>query len=86
MAGPSFNNRSMLRYFSLLERLYVFGSIPVQIYVNIVHEVVFGQDKLAFLPLMITSVYAAVGVVYGWLLYSAAYFSSSKAIDKKKTR
>lgn len=78
-------NRSMLRYFSVLERLYVFGCIPVQIYVNIVHEAVFGQDKLAFLPLMMTSVYAAAGVVYGWLLYSATYFSN-KALDKKKTR
>ncbi|KAK3846651.1 MAG: ALG6, ALG8 glycosyltransferase family-domain-containing protein [Linnemannia gamsii] len=87
MAGPSsFTNRSMLRYYSLLERLYVFGCIPVQIYVNIVHEAVFGQDKLAFLPLMMTSVYAAVGVVYGWLLYSGTYFSSNKALEKKKTR
>lgn len=76
----------MLRYFSILERLYVFGCIPVQIYVNIVHEAAFGQDRLAFLPLMMTSVYAAVGVVYGWLLYSATYFSSNKVLDKKKTR
>ncbi|KAF9106004.1 glycosyl transferase [Mortierella sp. GBA35] len=85
-AGPSSSNRSMLRYFSVLERLYVFGCIPVQVYVNVVHEAVFGQERLAFLPLMITSVYAAVGVVYGWLLYSAAYFSSGKVLDKKKTR
>ncbi|KAG0294060.1 glycosyl transferase [Linnemannia gamsii] len=84
--GVVLTNKSMLRYFSVLERLYVFGCIPVQIYVNIVHEAVFGQDKLAFLPLMMTSVYAAAGVVYGWLLYSATYFSSSKALDKKKTR
>ncbi|KAG0371133.1 family 57 glycosyltransferase [Gamsiella multidivaricata] len=86
-AGPSSTiNRSMLRYFTTLERLYVFGCVPVQLYTNVIHEAVFGQNKLAFLPLMITSVYAAVGVVYGWLLYSTAYFSSSKALDKKKTR
>ncbi|KAF9113081.1 glycosyl transferase [Mortierella sp. AM989] len=78
--------KSMFRYYTALERLYVFGCVPVQLYVNLIHEMVFGQEKLAFLPLMITSVYAAVGVVYGWLLYSAAYFSSSKALDKKKTR
>ncbi|KAF9931950.1 glycosyl transferase [Linnemannia zychae] len=80
------SNKSMLRYFSSMERLYVFGCIPVQIYVLIAHELLFGQDKLAFLPLMMTSVYSAVGVVYGWLLYFATYFSSSKALDKKKTR
>ncbi|KAF9965715.1 glycosyl transferase [Mortierella alpina] len=81
-AGPS-SSRSLLRHFTALERLYVLGSLPVQLYVNVLHEYVFGQEKLAFLPLMITSVYAAVGVVYGWLLYSAAYFSSSKTLDKK---
>ncbi|KAG0323871.1 glycosyl transferase [Dissophora globulifera] len=87
-AGPSsaWASRSMLRHYTALERLYLFGTIPVQLYVNLVHEAVFGQDTLAFLPLMITSVYAAVGVVYGWLLYSTAYFSSGKVLDKKKTR
>ncbi|KAI1307330.1 glycosyl transferase [Mortierella claussenii] len=77
--------RSLLRHFTILERLYVFGCIPVQLYVNVVHEAVVGQEKLAFLPLMVTSVYAAAGVVYGWLLYSATYFSSSKA-EKRKMR
>ena len=81
-AGPS-SSRSLWRHFTALERLYVLGCVPVQLYVNVLHEYVFGQEKLAFLPLMITSVYAAVGVVYGWLLYSAAYFSSPKTLDKK---
>lgn len=78
-------SKSMLRYFTTLERLYVFGCVPVQLYVNVIHEALFGLETLAFLPLMITSVYAAVGVIYGWLLYSASYFSPSKvALDKKK--
>ncbi|KAF9195737.1 glycosyl transferase [Haplosporangium sp. Z 11] len=81
-AGPS-STRSLLRHFTTLERLYVLGCVPVQLYVNLGHEAIFGQDTLAFLPLMITSVYSAVGVVYGWLLYSASYFSSNKALDKK---
>ncbi|KAG0057677.1 glycosyl transferase [Gryganskiella cystojenkinii] len=79
-------SKSMLRYYTSLERLYVFGCVLVQVYVNVIHELLFGKEKLAFLPLMITSVYAAVGVIYGWLLYSVTYFSSSKAQDKKKTR
>ncbi|KAF9989100.1 glycosyl transferase [Mortierella antarctica] len=81
-AGPS-SSRSLLRHFTALERLYVLGCVPVQLYVNALHEYFFGQEKLAFLPLMITSVYAAAGVVYGWLLYSAVYFSASKTLDKK---
>lgn len=82
-AGPSPIERSMLRYFTTLECLYVFGCVPVQMYVNLIHEAVFGTVILEFLPLMITSVYCAVGVVYGWLLYSAEYFSSK--VDKQKT-
>ncbi|KAG0242055.1 family 57 glycosyltransferase [Mortierella sp. GBAus27b] len=67
-AGPLPTSRSMLRHFKTRECLYVFGFVPVQIYVNVVHEAVFGQEKLAFLPLMITSVYCAVGIVYGYFL------------------
>ncbi|KAK3818488.1 MAG: glycosyl transferase [Benniella sp.] len=78
--------RSMFRYFTTLECLYIFGFVPAQLYVNVIHEAVFGQKTLEFLPLMITSVYSAVGVVYGWLLYSATYFSSGKATEKRKTR
>lgn len=85
-SGPSPTSRSMFRYFTTLECLYVFGFVPAQLYVNVIHELVFGQRTLAFLPLMITSVYSAVGVVYGWLLYSATYFSSGKAAEKRKTR
>jgi len=78
--------RSMFRYFTTLECLYIFGFVPAQLYVNVIHEAVFGQKTLEFLPLMITSVYSAMGVVYGWLLYSATYFSSGKATEKRKTR
>ncbi|KAF9586412.1 glycosyl transferase [Lunasporangiospora selenospora] len=88
-AGPRasiFNVRSMFRCFTSLECLYVFGCIPVQLYSNVIHEALFGLERLEFLPLMITSVYSAVGVVYGWLLYSSEYFSSQRAQDKKKTR
>ncbi|KAF9348742.1 glycosyl transferase [Mortierella sp. NVP85] len=79
-------SRSMFRYFTALECLYIFGFVPAQLYVNVIHEAVFGQKTLEFLPLMITSVYSAVGVVYGWLLYSATYFSSGKSVEKRKTR
>ncbi|KAG0200162.1 glycosyl transferase [Mortierella sp. GBA30] len=84
-AGSSSINHSLLRHFTALERLYVFGCVAVQLYTNVIHEAIFGEDKFAFLPLMVTSVYAAVGVVYGWLLYSATYFSS-RTQEKKKTR
>ncbi|KAF9919366.1 glycosyl transferase [Lobosporangium transversale] len=82
----SISTRSLLRHYTILERLYIYGWVPLQVYVNLIHELIFGQESMAFLPLMVTSVYAAVGVVYGWLLYSATYFASNKvkAQEKKK--
>ncbi|KAG0235098.1 glycosyl transferase [Actinomortierella wolfii] len=77
------SSRSVLRQLNVVERLYVVGFIPVQTYVLLVHGWIFGEEKMAFLPLMITSVYCAMGVVYGWLLYSYAFATTSSLADKK---
>ncbi|SAL99562.1 hypothetical protein [Absidia glauca] len=50
-----------------VETIYVMGLIAVQCYTSIVHTLIFG-DRYEFLPLMMTSVYCALGIMYGWLL------------------
>ncbi|KAG0587534.1 hypothetical protein KC19_2G171900 [Ceratodon purpureus] len=50
----------------LLERFYLGGLVVVEIYGLCVHPFWFGSS-LPFLPLMLTSVYCAVGMVYFWL-------------------
>ncbi|EGX96930.1 dolichyl glycosyltransferase [Cordyceps militaris CM01] len=50
--------------FFLLDRfntLYIALCIPLVIYTSLLHQLVFGQ-RLEFLPLMLTSVYTAIGV------------------------
>ncbi|KAF9969342.1 glycosyl transferase [Actinomortierella ambigua] len=84
--GAGSGSRSLLRQLTVLEQLYVVGFVPVQTYVLAVHGWVFGEDKMAFLPLMITSVYCAAGVVYGWLLYSYAFAASGMLADKPKSK
>ncbi|OAA69746.1 dolichyl glycosyltransferase [Cordyceps fumosorosea ARSEF 2679] len=64
--------------FFLLDRfntLYIALFIPLVIYTSLVHQVVFGQ-RLEFLPLMLTSVYTAVGVVGSAVAYMVVYFTS----------
>ncbi|KAJ6789837.1 hypothetical protein PWT90_08700 [Aphanocladium album] len=64
--------------FFLLDRfntLYIAMCIPLVVYTSLVHQVIFGQ-RLEFLPLMLTSVYTAVGVVGSWVAYMVVYFTS----------
>lgn len=50
-----------------LERLYLVGLVVLQLYTDVLHTVIFGTGKLEFLPLMMISIYTALGVCYGWL-------------------
>lgn len=52
-----------------MESLYLYGLIVLCVYENGIH-VIWGLDKtLPFLPLMLTSVYCSLGVIYVWLRY-----------------
>lgn len=64
----------------LLESLYVYGLILLCVYENFIHTI-WGLDKnLPFLPLMMTSVYCALGVAYFWVsyYYYFLYFNVSR--------
>ncbi len=65
------------RFFRLdrFNTLYSALCIPLVVYTSLVHQLVFGQ-RLEFLPLMLTSVYTAVGVVGCWVAYMIVYFKS----------
>lgn len=63
------------------ELLYVVGFVPLHIYVSVVHSVVFGAG-MEFLPLLITSVYCALGVTY---VYGALYWHVLSGADGKAT-
>lgn len=62
----------------LLDRfstLYIAVSIPLIAYTSLIHQVIFGKSY-EFLPLMLTSSYAAIGVVGSWVGYMVVYFTS----------
>lgn len=51
------------------ENLYILGLLGLLIYENIIHSYIGWQKTLPFFPLMLTSVYCSVGVMYFWLRY-----------------
>ncbi|KAI8328316.1 family 57 glycosyltransferase [Chlamydoabsidia padenii] len=50
-----------------VEWIYVMGLIILQCYTSIGHTLLFGAHY-EFLPLMMTSIYCALGIMYGWIL------------------
>ncbi|KAI8609501.1 glycosyl transferase [Chytriomyces sp. MP71] len=55
---------------SPLERLYLYGMVPVYVYAEVLHPLMFTDGWLEFLPLMLVSVYCGVGVLYSFVVLS----------------
>ena len=69
-------NSRYLPCLSAVESLYLFGLFAVEIFCNVVFPLTDASTHLAFLPLMLTSVYCAFGVVWSWLLMYKHIWSS----------
>jgi alpha-1,3-glucosyltransferase len=64
------------RLMGRVETLYVLGFIGLQLFYSVGAQVLGLERKLPFLPLLLTSVYCAVGVIYSWLkFYSFVLYS-----------
>lgn len=61
------NIKYSFKLLNTLETVYLVGIIIVELYCQVVHQILGFDDKLPFLPLMLTSVYSSVGVTYSWL-------------------
>ncbi|XP_023016978.2 ALG6/ALG8 family glucosyltransferase xit isoform X1 [Leptinotarsa decemlineata] len=59
----------ILPLLNAFESLYLLGLVGVFLYENLIHNLLGLNVGLPFLPLMITSVYCAAGVVYCWVSY-----------------
>ncbi|KAI8380155.1 glycosyltransferase family 57 protein [Blakeslea trispora] len=74
LPGLAYSVKTPLRHLlSTMELYYLIGFFFLQAYTGCVHDLLFGQERLQFLPLMMTSVYCAVGIVYGWTLFMWDY-------------
>ncbi|XP_031550038.1 probable dolichyl pyrophosphate Glc1Man9GlcNAc2 alpha-1,3-glucosyltransferase isoform X2 [Actinia tenebrosa] len=62
------------------EAMYLSGLAVLEFYNSIVHHLTPMGSALPFLPLLFTSVYCAVGVVWSWLLFYKNFFSFGEVI------
>ena len=51
------------------EACYLYGLLVLEFYCSALHPFTALAVKLPFLPLMLTSVYCAVGVAWAWILF-----------------
>jgi alpha-1,3-glucosyltransferase len=67
-----------------LESAYLLGLIPLFVFENVAHPLLGLEKRLPFLPLMLTSVYCGVGVLYFWLKYYWHFLTISETNHKRK--
>lgn len=66
------------------ERAYLYGLVVVALFECCLHSLVDPSNRLPFLPLLVMSVYCAVGVIYVWLLFVTSSMRTEDNIRKKK--
>ena len=49
-----------------IEKIYLVGIVIVEVWGQLLHPLILG-DKLPFIPLMMVSIYCAIGVMYSWI-------------------
>ncbi|RMD40712.1 hypothetical protein DV735_g4405, partial [Chaetothyriales sp. CBS 134920] len=72
----------------LLDRftvLYMALAIPLLIYTSLLHSLVFGT-RFEFLPLLLTSVYCAVGVVGSWIGFSICFLFGGPGLENEANK
>ncbi|KAJ5166041.1 hypothetical protein N7492_006337 [Penicillium capsulatum] len=62
--------------FDRFSLLYLTISIPLIVYCSMLHQMIFGFERLEYLPLMFMSSYSALGVVGSWVGFMVVYFSA----------
>ncbi|KAJ5315489.1 hypothetical protein N7476_005796 [Penicillium atrosanguineum] len=68
--------RPRIFVFDRLSLLYLTISIPLIIYCSLGHYLIFGWERLQFLPLMFMSSYSALGLVGSWIGFMVVYFTA----------
>lgn len=68
------------------ERIYSFGIIILPLYEFILQYALKLDQKLPFIPLMLTSVYCSVGMIYFWIKFYIEFLFEKDGMKMKKTK
>lgn len=63
------------------EACYLYGLVFLEFYCSAIHPFTVLAVKLPFLPLMLTSVYCAVGVVWAWIVFCVDTLKTSPMVN-----
>ena len=75
-----------LPFVSWYESLYLFGLVPLYIYTELGHQLLGVQEKFPFIPLMLTSFYCSIGVLWSWVLLYFDFMLEADAEESKKKK
>lgn len=64
------------------ELLYIIGLIGILFYEFCIQYLLNLDKRLPFLPLLLTSVYCSIGIIYFWLKYYATFLFKSNSSKK----
>ena len=62
---------------NMADKLYLIFLVVVQAYCCFLHDLFGLQSRLEFLPLLLTSVSTAIGVVYSWMILYHAVLTNN---------
>jgi len=71
--------------YSRVEKVYLMGIVLVELYCSFGHGLVF-KDRWPFMPLMLISVYSAMGIVYAWAHMAMSYIGTIQHSKKIKIK
>lgn len=77
-------SKATLLKFRSWERFFLYGLAAVALFESCIYSMVDPSGRLPFLPLMIMSVYCAIGIIYVWLLFVIGSLKIEKKISKQK--
>nr|CAG4651009.1 EOG090X06YP [Simocephalus serrulatus] len=77
-------SKNTLVTFRSWERLFLYGLVVVALFECCIHSIIDPSGRLPFLPLLIMSVYCAVGVIYVWILFVISSLKTDDKISKQK--
>jgi alpha-1,3-glucosyltransferase len=71
---------------NLWESVYILGLSVIFLYENVVHHVLGMSDKLPYLPLLLTSLYCSVGILYAWVQFYVRFLTRTNDVTVKSIK
>lgn len=71
-------------YFRWYEKIYIFGFICLPVYEHTVHSLLKFDKKLPFFPLLLTSLYCSIGIIFVFFKYYFKFLSYNTKWNKNE--